>query len=183
LIGDDLLHSSYPSGLQPASLAQLYQAKTSLSQHKMPKNGGGPNNNQFRNGLTYSARVPAFLQALKKQVDGSGSGSRPRDGRSESPVRLRKGRDHISERPRDGQWAGGSDEEGGEKDEFGRARRRSPKGKGKASDDDEDEWDKRFGGGQDDDGPQIVVVNEGKHLTAEQYQQERDKANDQATGM
>jgi hypothetical protein len=151
----------------------------------MPKNGGGPNNNQFRNGLTYKAHVPAFLQALKKQVDGSGSGSRPRDGRSESPVRVREGRDPIPERPREGQWAGGSDdEETGEKDEFGRARRRSPKGKGKASDDDdEDEWDKRFGGGQDGDGPQIVVVNEGKHLTAEQYRQERDKAKDQATGM
>ena len=148
----------------------------------MPKNGGGPNNNQFRNGLTYNARVPAFLQALKKQVDGSGSSSRPRDGRSESPVRVREGRDAIPERPRDGQWAGGSDDEGGELDEFGRARRKSPKGKDKASDQEEDEWDKRFGGGKDDDGPQIVVVNEGKHLTAEQYKQEREKVKGQCTG-
>ena len=148
----------------------------------MPKDGGGPNNNQFRNGLTYNARVPAFLQALKKQVDGSGSSSRPRDGRSESPVRVREGRDAIPERPRDGPWAEGSDDEGGDLDEFGRARRRSPKGKDKASDQEEDEWDKRFGGGKDDDGPQIVVVNEGKHLTAEQYKQEREKVKGQSTG-
>lgn len=67
-------------------------------------------------------------------------------------------------------------------DEFGRARRRSPKGKEKAGDEEEDEWEQRFGGGQDDDGPQIVVVNEGKHLTAESFKQEREKGKGQATG-
>jgi len=153
----------------------------------MPKNGGGNSSAQYKNGLTYNAKVPAFLQALKKQIDGSAGSSRRRDDRSESPVRIfegREGRDPIPERPREGRWAGGSDnEDGGGKDEFGRAKRASSKGKGGASDEEEDEWDKRFGGGQDDDGPQIVVVNEGKHLTADQYKLERDKAKGNGAGQ
>jgi hypothetical protein len=141
----------------------------------MPRQGRGgePNSNQFRNGLTYNAKVPAFLQALKNQVNGTAGGSssrRDRDDRSASPVRHREGREPLPERPREGKWAStGDDEE--ERDEFGRIVRKEDKGE----DDDEDEWDKRFGGGADDDGPQVVVVNEGKHISAEEFKKERNK--------
>jgi hypothetical protein len=64
----------------------------------------------------------------------------------------------MPERPREGKWAGASDDE----DDAGR----QIKGKGKIDDAaEEDEWEARWGGGQDGDGPQIVVLKEGKHLS------------------
>lgn len=53
----------------------------------------------------------------------------------------------IPSRPDEGEWAGGSDEE--------------------------DEWDARFGGGED--GPQVVVLKEGRHLNADEVARERRK--------
>lgn len=57
-------------------------------------------------------------------------------------------REPIPTRPDDGEWAAGSDEE-------------------------EDEWDARFGGGED--GPQVVVLKEGRHLSADEVARERRK--------
>jgi hypothetical protein len=62
------------------------------------------------------------------------------------------GRADLPSRPNDGQWAGRSDGE-----------------------DSEDEWDKKYGGGGDDEGPQVVVLKEGRHMTAEEVKKERRK--------
>jgi hypothetical protein len=80
--------------------------------------------------------------------------------RSASPP-SRGGREAIPERPRDGKWARGSDDEDDTK--LGAGRR---SGKKAVDGEEDDEWTERYGGG--DDGPQIVVLNEGKHLSAEQ---------------
>ncbi len=40
-----------------------------------------------------------------------------------------------------------------------------------AEDSDEDDWDKKFGGGED--GPQVVVLKEGRHLNADEVARER----------
>lgn len=78
--------------------------------------------------------------------------------RSASPVRRGadgRVRESVPERPRDGKWAGGSDDEGDN----------SGKGKARAVDGETDEWEERWGGGMDGDGPQIVVLKEGKHMS------------------
>ena len=60
----------------------------------------------------------------------------------------------MPSRPRDGEWAGGSDEE---------------KEKELGSD---DEWGDVYGGGGDE-GPQVVVLKEGRHLSADEVKRER----------
>lgn len=60
------------------------------------------------------------------------------------------GRADLPSRPEDGKWAGGSDGE-----------------------EEEDEWDAKYGGGGDDEGPQVVVLKEGRHMTAEEVKKER----------
>lgn len=77
-------------------------------------------------------------------------------GKPQSPPRRAGesstgGRAALPERPNDGKWAGGSDGE-----------------------EEEDEWDAKFGGGGDE-GPQVVVLKEGRHLTAEEVKRERRK--------
>jgi hypothetical protein len=101
----------------------------------------GPTKHQYSAGLSYVSATPAFLQNFGKPPP--------------SPPRNldREGREALPERPRDGQWAEGSDEESGAKGE-----------------EEEDEWDVDFGGG---DGPQVVVLKEGRHLTADDLQRER----------
>jgi hypothetical protein len=60
--------------------------------------------------------------------------------------------DDLPSRPKDGKWARGSDD-GKEEDE----------GEG-------DEWEQMYGGGE---GPQVVVLREGKHLSADEVARER----------
>ncbi|KAL1412445.1 hypothetical protein Q8F55_000190 [Vanrija albida] len=86
------------------------------------------------NKLEYVAQKPAFLANF-------GQPTKPAPGR-------RDARD-LPSRPKDGEWAGGSDGES------------------------EDEWEAQFGGG--DDGPQIVVLKEGRHLTKDEVERERKK--------
>ena len=61
------------------------------------------------------------------------------------------GREPLPSRPDDGEWAGGSDNEGGGSD---------------------DEWGDVYGGGGDE-GPQVVVLKEGRHLSADEVKRER----------
>jgi len=42
----------------------------------------------------------------------------------------------------------------------------------KPQDEEDDEWGEVYGGGGDD-GPQVVVLKEGRHLSAQQVKQER----------
>lgn len=131
------------------------------------RNNSGPSKGQFSRGLQYQeTHVPKFLQQLRQQVNGGASGHRRTDDddedspnvvsrRSASPP-SRGGREAIPERPREGKWAVGSDDE-----EDGKKRRTR-----NGAEEEEDEWTQRYGGG--DDAPQIVVLNEGKHLSAEE---------------
>ncbi|ORY28019.1 hypothetical protein BCR39DRAFT_212975 [Naematelia encephala] len=111
----------------------------------MPKN---PTKNDLK-GLTYIAQKPKFLQNFGQAP------TSPPPSRSRSHGREREP-DGLPSRPKEGKWAGGSDDEGG--------------GKGRESDD--DEWGETFGGGGDD-GPQVVVLKEGRHLTADEVKRER----------
>lgn len=106
----------------------------------------GQSKNDLKN-LTYIPQKPAFLQNFGQPKRPS-----PPPGRSGS---RREGRDDLPSRPTDGEWAGGSDDE--------------HNGKGEGSD---DEWGETFGGGGDE-GPQVVVLKEGRHLTAEDVKRER----------
>ncbi|GMK56204.1 hypothetical protein CspeluHIS016_0300440 [Cutaneotrichosporon spelunceum] len=47
-----------------------------------------------------------------------------------------------------------------------------------AEDSDEDDWDKKFGG---EDGPQVVVIREGRHLSADEVARERRRAKGERT--
>lgn len=143
----------------------------------MSRRGNNPSKGQFSRGLTYQEdHVPKFLQKMRQQVNGGNAGPR-RSGddddesphvvsrRSASPP-SRGGREAIPERPREGQWAGGSDNEDDSKSGTGK------KGGKGVGDDEEDEWTQRYGGG--DDAPQIVVLNQGKHLSAEEVRKAKD---------
>ena len=109
----------------------------------MSKKGASKNDLK---GLTYVAQKPAFLTNFgQPQPDPSSSSSRRGGG---------DGREPLPSRPRDGEWAGGSDEE---------------KEKQLGSD---DEWGDVYGGGGDE-GPQVVVLKEGRHLSADEVKRER----------
>ncbi|WOO81956.1 uncharacterized protein LOC62_04G005468 [Vanrija pseudolonga] len=88
------------------------------------------------NKLEYVAQKPAFLANFGAPPKAEGR----RDARD------------LPSRPKDGEWAAGSDDEG---------------------DEEEDEWEAQFGGG--DDGPQIVVLKEGRHLSKEEVEKARGK--------
>ncbi|KAJ9124504.1 hypothetical protein QFC24_003295 [Naganishia onofrii] len=140
----------------------------------MSRRNNEPSKGQFSRGLTYQEHhVPKFLQQLRQQVNGNAAGGHRRtrndeddeapsvsNRRSASPP-SRGGREVIPERPRDGKWAKGSDD--GDEAKSGAGRKSGGKG---VDGEEDDEWSQRYGGG--DDGPQIVVLNEGKHLSAEQ---------------
>lgn len=113
----------------------------------MPKDKG-PTKASLSN-LTYVAQKPKFLQNFGRAPSPSPPPERGTGG---------GGREPLPERPREGKWAGGSDDEG----EGG------PKGR----DDEDDDWGEVYGGGGDD-GPQVVVLKEGRHLTAEDLKRER----------
>lgn len=98
----------------------------------------GPSKNQYSQGLTYVAQTPSFLKNF---------------GQAKSPSPDSSGREPLPERPRDGKWARGSDDEGGDGE-------------------DEDEWGETYGGAGEE-GPQVVVLKEGRHLTAEDLKRER----------
>ncbi|KAJ9112561.1 hypothetical protein QFC19_000578 [Naganishia cerealis] len=135
----------------------------------MSRRNNEPSKGQFSRGLTYQEHhVPKFLQKLRQQVNGQAAGGSRHNNddddeeapsvanrRSASPP-SRGGREAIPERPREGKWARGSDNEDDTKS--GATRRTGNK--------DDDEWTERYGDG--DEGPQIVVLKEGKHLSAEQ---------------
>lgn len=148
---------------------------------------------RFNKDLQFQAKVPAFLARLQSQYGGTVGGSRGHVGGDddESPqvvgddpygeaARKRRrvdqgdevmdrstgGRAPLPSRPTEGEWA---DPSGGS----------SGKRKAENDDDDEDEWTRKYGGAPghagDEDGPQIVVLNEGKHLTEEEVRQARGK--------
>lgn len=102
----------------------------------MPRGRSEPTKAQYSHGLEYVAQKPAFLQNFGRPAASSSS---PGEGRG--------GREPLPERPDEGEWARGSDDE------------------------EEDEWDARFGGGED--GPQVVVLKEGRHLSAAEVERER----------
>jgi hypothetical protein len=104
----------------------------------------GQSKNDLKN-LTYIPQKPAFLQTF-------GQPKKPSPPPGRSGVSRSSGREAVPERPTYGEWAGGSDDE-----------------KNKGSD---DEWGDVYGGGGDD-GPQVVVLKEGRHLTAEDVKRER----------
>jgi hypothetical protein len=104
----------------------------------------GQSKNDLKN-LTYIPQKPAFLQTFSQP-------KRPSPPPGRSGVSRSSGREALPERPTDGEWAAGSDDE-----------------KEKGSD---DEWGDVYGGGGDD-GPQVVVLKEGRHLTAEDVKRER----------
>jgi hypothetical protein len=138
------------------------------------RNNSGPSKGQFSRGLQYQEQhVPKFLQQLRQQVNGGATGHRRTDDDDESPNVVsrrsaspptRAGREAIPERPREGKWAAGSDDE----DDGQRRRTR-----GGQDEEEEDEWTQRYGGG--DDAPQIVVLNEGKHLSAEEVRRAKGR--------
>lgn len=105
----------------------------------MPRGRSEPTRAQYSHGLEYVAQKPAFLQNFGRPAPSSSD----RDGRE-----GRGGREPLPERPDEGEWAKGSDDE-----------------------EEEDEWDVRFGGGED--GPQVVVLKEGRHLSAAEVERER----------
>lgn len=107
----------------------------------------GLTKHQYSAGLTYVAQKPSFLQNFgKPQAPPPSSAS------------SRGGREPLPERPDKGQWATGSGDEAGERED----------------DDDDDEWGDVFGGGGEE-GPQVVILKEGRHLTAEEIKRERRK--------
>lgn len=110
----------------------------------MPRGRAEPTRAQISHGLEYVANKPAFLQNFGAPAASSASPGARGTGRG--------GREPLPERPGDGEWAKGSDDDDDESEE-------------------EDEWDQRFGGG--DDGPQVVVLKEGRHLTAAEVERER----------
>ncbi|ODO05772.1 hypothetical protein I350_04833 [Cryptococcus amylolentus CBS 6273] len=71
----------------------------------------------------------------------------------------RPGREALPERPSEGEWAGGSDIE---------------------DEDEEDEWSRALGGGGDE-GPQVVVLKEGRHLSRDEIERERRRAKGEKT--
>lgn len=112
----------------------------SHQQHlNMPRGRSEPTRAQYSHGLEYVANKPAFLQNFGRPVPSSPDRDGERGGRG--------GREPLPERPDEGEWARGSDDE------------------------EEDEWDVRFGGGED--GPQVVVLKEGRHLSAAEVDRER----------
>ena len=109
----------------------------------MSKKGASKNDLK---GLTYIAQKPAFLTNFGQPTPSSSSGnSRGRGGGGGD------GREPLPTRPTDGEWGGeGSD----------------------AGDDEVDEWGDVYGGGGDE-GPQVVVLKEGRHLSADEVKRER----------
>lgn len=105
-------------------------------------------------GLTYIAQKPAFLTNFgQPQPDPSSSSSGSRRGGGD-------GREPLPSRPRDGEWAGGSD---GEQEQGS-----------------DDEWGDVYGGGGDE-GPQVVVLKEGRHLSADEVKRERRRGTQNLT--
>lgn len=112
----------------------------------MPRGRSEPTRAQYSHGLEYVAQKPTFLQNFGRPA-ASASSSSPGRGRGDGRE-GRDGREPLPERPDEDEWAKGSDGE-----------------------DEEDEWDVRFGGGED--GPQVVVLKEGRHLSAAEVERER----------
>ncbi len=142
----------------------------------MSRQGNKNQSAQFK-GLQYQAKVPGFIAAMQRKATGGRSPSLDEDAavvvgrrrRSASPPRRGADgriREALPSRPDEGAWAGGSDDES-----------KARKGKGKAGKDDEeeeDEWEARWGGGRSGEGPQIVVLKEGKHMTEEEVRAARN---------
>lgn len=105
----------------------------------MSNKRGGQSRNDSK-GLSYVAPTPSFLKNFGKPPPSPPSASTG-------------GREPLPQRPKDGEWAGGSDDEGKDGSE-------------------DDEWGETFGGGGEE-GPQVVVLKEGRHLTGEEVKRER----------
>lgn len=122
----------------------------------------GPTKNQYSQGLTYVAQTPSFLKNFGQPKSPSPP---PPPQSSSSAAVSRSGREPLPERPREGKWARGSDT-GSDVD----VDARDTNGKEEEKEE-EDEWGETYGG--DEDGPQVVVLKEGRHLTAEELKRER----------
>ncbi|WVQ72716.1 hypothetical protein IAR50_002276 [Cryptococcus sp. DSM 104548] len=105
----------------------------------------GLTKNQYSQGLTYVAQKPSFLQNFGAPPASSSSG--------------RPGREALPERPSEGEWARGSDDE---------------------DDEEEDEWSRALGG-DGDEGPQVVVLKEGRHMSRDEIERERRRARGEKT--
>jgi len=112
-----------------------------------------PSKNQYSQGLTYVSATPSFLKHFGQPKPPS-----PRPN-SHSTSQARDGREPLPERPRSGEWASGSDDEKAEREEE------------EEEEEGEDEWGEMYGGGEE--GPQVVVLKEGRHLTGEEVKRER----------
>lgn len=150
---------------------------------------------KYNRGLQYNGKVPAFLQKMQASLGGDSRSLGQAfhvNGRSggdeDGPQVVGGGNDEfglggpskrrridargageergkvidrttgvpLPSRPDEGKWAGQLNSKDGK------------------DDDDEDEWTKKYGGGRDEeDGPQIVVLSEGKHLTEDEVRQAR----------
>jgi len=113
-----------------------------------------PSKNQYSQGLTYVSATPSFLKHFGQPKPPS-----PRPN-SHSTSQARDGREPLPERPRSGEWASGSDDEKAEREE-----------EEEEEEEGEDEWGEMYGGGEE--GPQVVVLKEGRHLTGEEVKRER----------
>ncbi|KZT58092.1 hypothetical protein CALCODRAFT_482629 [Calocera cornea HHB12733] len=115
--------------------------------------------------LAYQDNVPSFLQKMKARMsgqavdedepsygdeDGGGEWEESGDGRPAIPRRP-----GIPERPKEGEWGS---------NKTGKDRQRGPGPDGRDEDD------------EGDDAPQIVVLKTGKHLSAEDVENERRAA-------
>ncbi|WVO13592.1 hypothetical protein L204_101213 [Cryptococcus depauperatus] len=126
----------------------------------MPR-GKGLTKHQYSQGLAYVAQKPSFLQhfgQLPTQPQSTSTtalhGARNREGR--------EGREPLPSRPDEGQWAKGSDNEDGLSEE-------------------EDELAGLIRGVAGDDTPQVVVLKEGRHLSLDEIQREKQKASGSKT--
>ena len=127
-----------------------------------------PTKAQISNGLSYNAQTPKFLQNFGKPIPARSPP--PEHHPSYDPAlhssNARRAREDLPERPSEGKWAGGSDDEG----EGGAGGKGGKKRRGGG--DSDDEWGEVYGGGGED-GPQVVVLKEGRHLSEGEVRKER----------
>ncbi|WWC65031.1 uncharacterized protein I303_107645 [Kwoniella dejecticola CBS 10117] len=145
--------------------------------------GQGPTRQQYSSGLSYVANTPKFLQNFGQpspspSLDSTSASGPSRGGRrSERDIQGQSGREALPSRPKEGKWANGSDDEDAPNN---RANRKANDEDGdeddEDEDEDEDEWGETFGGGADGDGPQIVVLKEGRHLDEDEVKRIRRRA-------
>ncbi|WRT70881.1 uncharacterized protein IL334_007880 [Kwoniella shivajii] len=136
----------------------------------MSKKERGPSKQQLSN-LSYVAVKPKFLQNFGKPPSPPPPSSASSSSRFQVDPRN-DGREAIPSRPKEGRWAGGSDDEGDNDPRL----KNGGKGGGEGGEEEsDDEWGETFGGGGEE-GPQIVVLKQGRHLSKDEVNKLRRKA-------